>query len=316
MNDTRRAVLVAIADGPVAGPALADELEISRAAVWNHVDALRQAGFEVESGDDGYRLVSVPEFGGLAVQFGLDAPFEVEYHESIASTNDRARELAAEGRADVAVLTDRQTGGRGRLDREWASPPGGVWLSLVLRPDLPASELPLVTLAAAVATTRGAREAGVNARIKWPNDVLVPAEGGELKLAGILTELEGDGDDQRVVVGIGVNANVDPADLPDGGTSIREQVGDVTRRVFVQRLLEEFDELRGRPEAILDSWREYAGTLGREVRVETPAGTVIGEAVRIEHPGSLVVETEDGAVVVDAGDCEHLRPVDGEIGES
>ncbi|PSQ49348.1 biotin--[acetyl-CoA-carboxylase] ligase [Halobacteriales archaeon SW_6_65_15] len=200
MNDTRRGVLERLADGPVPGPALADELGVSRNAVWKHVEALREAGFEIESkeGGGGYVLDGVPEFGGPAVEFGLDAPFEVEYHDAIASTNDRARELAAEAASDAVVLADEQTGGRGRLDREWSGPPGGVWLSLVLAPDLPPAHVPALTLAAAVATTDAARQAGVPAEIKWPNDVLVapPAdaetERGGKKLAGILTEMEGE----------------------------------------------------------------------------------------------------------------------------
>lgn len=309
MNDTRRAILAALDDGPVAGPALAEELDVSRAAVWKHVEALREAGFEIDSGPDGYSLGSVPEYGGPAIEYDLDA-FEVEFHDELASTNDRARELATEGVEDVVVVADRQTGGRGRLDRRWASPSGGVWLSLVLQPNVPTAEVPLLTLAAAVATTRAAREAGVDAAIKWPNDVLVQGD-GERKLAGILTEMEGEADRVSwVVVGIGLNANVDPTDLPEGATSIREQVGDAERRVLVQRLLEEFDGLRNDPNAILDAWRDHALTLGRRVRVESPRGAVVGEALRVERPGTLVVDTGDEERRVHAGDCEHLRPVE------
>jgi len=312
MNDTRRAVLDALADGPVEGPALAERLAVSRAAVWKHVDALRDAGFEIRGTDDGYELVSVPAYGAAAIEYGLAAPFDVEYHDAVASTNDRARERAAEGAADVAVVADEQRGGRGRLDRAWSSPSGGVWLSLALRPALPAAHVPLLTLAAAVAVTRAAREAGVDAGIKWPNDVLVSdGDGGERKLAGVLTEMEGEADRvEWVVVGTGINVNVDADALPEGATSVREQVGDVDRRTFVQRLLETFDGLRADPDAILAAWSEHALTLGREVRVETPGGDVVGEARRVEHPGTLVVATGDGEVRVHAGDCEHLRPAE------
>ncbi|UPW00676.1 biotin--[acetyl-CoA-carboxylase] ligase [Halorussus gelatinilyticus] len=316
MNDTRRAVLDAVADGPIRGPELADRLAISRNAVWKHVEALRDAGFEIESGDDGYRLDGVPEYGGPAVEFGLDAPFSVEYHDAIGSTNDRARELAGEGADDAVVLADEQTGSRGRLDREWSAPAGGVWLSAVLRPDLPPAHAPALTLAAAVATTDAAREAGVPAEIKWPNDVLVTdanaetARGGK-KLAGILTEMEGEaGRVSWVVVGVGVNANVPADSLPEDATSVREEVGDVDRRAFVQRLLERFDDLRADPEAAVEAWRDRSATLGQRVRVETATGEVVGEAVDVAVPGALVVETDDDERVrVHAGDCEHLRPV-------
>lgn len=316
MQATREQVLDALADGPITGPTLADRLDVSRAAVWKHVEQLREGGFEITSGDDGYELRSVPEFGGPAVEYGLEAPFTVEYHDSIDSTNRRAREVATDGESDVVVLADEQTGGRGRLDRAWESPSGGVWLSLALRPRVPIAHAPLFTLAAAVAVTRAAREAGVDARIKWPNDVVVGrgSDGdasAERKLAGILTELEGEADRvDWLVVGVGNNVNVDASALPEGvdATSVQEQVGPVDRRAFTQRLLEEFHDLRTDLDAVLPTWREHATTLGKEVRVETPSGTVEGEAVDVTFPGTLVVDTGDERVTVTAGDCDHLRP--------
>lgn len=315
MSDTRRALLDALADGPVAGPELADRLGVSRAAVWKQVESLREAGWGIESTDDGYRVAGVPEFGGAAIEFGLDAPFEVEFHDSIGSTNERARELADEGREDVAVVADEQTAGRGRLDRGWTGPAGGIYSSLLLRPDVPPAHAPVYTLAAAVAVTRAAREAGVDASIKWPNDVLVvdeDEERGGKKLCGILTEMEGEADRVAwLVVGIGINANVSADALPDGATSLQAERGEsVDRRTFTQRLLETFDDLRSDPDSILDAWREHAATLGQRVRVETPGGEVVGEAVDVEFPGALIVETDEGERErVTAGDCEHLRPV-------
>lgn len=331
MQQTRHAVLTAIADGPVTGPTLAEQLDVSRAAVWKHIEALRDAGFEITGGDDGYELVAIPEFGGPAIEFGLNAPFEVEYHDAIPSTNERARELGADGESDVVVVADEQTGGKGRLDRAWSSPSGGVWLSVLLRPDVPPAQAPAFTLAAAVAATRAAREAGVQAEIKWPNDILVSKankgrseqgsdgvsvskanEDEDRKLAGILTEMEGEADRiSWLVVGIGINANVGPEDLPadTSATSIRAEVGDIERRVFTQRLLEVFDDLRRDLDSVVPAWREYASTLGQRVRVDTPGGEVVGEAVDVAFPGTLIVDTDDGRVEVTAGDCEHLRPV-------
>ncbi|ADJ14781.1 biotin--[acetyl-CoA-carboxylase] ligase [Halalkalicoccus jeotgali] len=306
--ETRKALCDALASGPVSGPDLAEELGVSRNAVWKQVEELRESGFEIESTDAGYRVVSVPEFCGSAVEYGLDAPYEIEYHEAIDSTNARARELAKAGAGRVAVLAGEQTAGRGRLERAWSAPSGGIYLSIVLRPTMTPMQAPLLTLAGAVATTRALREAGVDAGIKWPNDILL-ASSGE-KLVGILTEMEGEADRVSwVVCGIGVNANVDAAALPEGATSVREQVGDIDRRVFTQRLLEEFTTLRADPDAILDRWREHALTLGQRVRVETGAGDVVGRALDIESPGRLVIGTDEGEVRVHAGDCEHLRPV-------
>ena len=161
MQQTRHAVLTAVADGPVAGPALAEQLDVSRAAIWKHIEALRDDGFEIASDEDGYELISIPEFGGTAIEFGLDAPFDVEYHDAIPSTNERARELGAEGESDVVIVADEQTGGKGRLNRAWSSPSGGIWLSILLRPDVPPAQAPTFTLAAAVATTRADRKSTV-----------------------------------------------------------------------------------------------------------------------------------------------------------
>ena len=313
MNDTRRALLTALAAGPVDGPTLADRLGVSRAAVWKQVEALRAEGFEVESGDDGYRVIEVLDYGAAALEFGLDAPYTVEYHDRIASTNDRARELAAEGAGGVVVVADEQTGGRGRLDREFVAPAGGIWASLLVRPDRPPAEVPMYTLAAAVAVARAVRAVGVEATIKWPNDVLVGSDDGEQKLCGILTEMEGEADRVSwLVIGIGVNANVDRDALPPDATSLRAAVGDIDRRQLLQRVLAEIHDLTREPDlrSVLDAWREYASTLGRRVRVETSHGAVTGQAVDIRFPGSLVVDTDDGERVVHVGDCEHLRPAE------
>ena len=304
MQETRRRILDTLSTGPVSGPEVAEELDISRAAVWKHVESLREEGFEIESRDDGYVLASVPEFGA-GVAYELDTPFDVEYHESIGSTNDRGRELAVSGEGEIAVLADEQTGSRGRLDREWASPSGGIWVSLVCRPDIPTAHAPIYTLAAAVATTESLRDLGVDAEIKWPNDILVDGE----KLVGILTEMEGEADRVSwIVVGIGINANVDPDIVPEAATTVREQVGDVDRAALTRSVIERFDEYRANPDEVLSAWRELSVTLGQRVRVETPGGDVVGDAIDIEFPGTLVVETADGSTRVSAGDCEHLRP--------
>ncbi|WP_336025054.1 biotin--[acetyl-CoA-carboxylase] ligase [Halobellus salinisoli] len=314
MNETRRTLLRALSDGPVPGPELAERLDVSRAAVWKQVEALREEGFDIESGEAGYRVVGVPAYGAAAIEFGLDAPYTVEYHERIESTNSRARALAEAGETDVVVAADEQTGGRGRLAREWTAPSGGIWASVLLRPRRPPAEIPLYTLAAAVAVARAAREVGVDARIKWPNDVLVAGDDGEeRKLCGVLTEMEGEADRVSwLIVGIGVNANVDADALPTGAMSLRAEAGDVDRRAFLQSVLGALHELTSEEadvRRILDAWRERAATLSRRVRVETPSGTVEGEAVDVRFPGSLVVRTDEGDErVVHAGDCEHLRP--------
>ena len=331
MNDTRRQVLESLEEGPIPGPTLADRLDVSRAAVWKQIEALRDSGFAIEGTPNGYVLAGVSGYDAATIEYELDAPLTVEYHDSIGSTNDRARELARNGAEDVVVVADEQTGGRGRLDREWVAPAGGVWLSVVCRPSVPPARASLYTLAASVATANAAREAGVDTRIKWPNDVVVPLdspvgtnesstpvgtyhtppEKAFHKLAGILTEMTGETDGvEWLIVGIGVNANIDSAVLPEEATSLQAEVGDVERRTFVARLLEEFDRLRGDLASVVPEWRALGMTIGQQVRVTRPDGAVVGEAVDLTETGALVVETTDGRVTISSGDCEHLRPVD------
>ncbi|MFB6354390.1 MAG: biotin--[acetyl-CoA-carboxylase] ligase [Halobacteriales archaeon] len=309
MNPRQRAVLAALVRGPVEPAALGDRLELPAAAVVSHVDALREHGFGIERGSEGFVLEAVPDYG-YGVQAGLDAPFVVDYHEALDSTNDRARELAERGETDVAVLADEQTGGRGRRGRAWASPPGGVYCSLLLRPMLSPDRLAVLTLAAAVSAAEAVEAVGIEATGKWPNDLLGP---DGRKLAGVLAEsATAGGAVEWAVVGLGLNANVDADALPAEATSLRELAGEpVDRRAVTQAYLEAFDAWRRDPDGVVDAWRARSSTLGERVWVRTAAGELVGTASAIEADGTLVVETDDGPRRVAAGDCEHLRPVDG-----
>ena len=305
-NDTRLALVEALREGPATGTALAGRLGVPPATVAEQVEALREEGFAVpHEEENGYRLESVPGTSPTTLGRELEG-YTVEHHDRLDSTNARARALAEAGERGVVVVADEQTAGRGRRDREWTSPAGGVYLSVVASSSVPVARAPLFTLAAAVATARAAREAGVDAHIKWPNDVVLAGERPEdyRKLAGVLTEMQGEGGAvDWLVVGVGVNVG-DPA--VEGAAGLP---ADTDRRAFLRRLLGEFRGLGGSPEAVLPAWRELALTLGQRVRVDTPEGPVEGEAVDVEAPGALLVDTGGGVVRVTAGDCEHLRPV-------
>ena len=317
MNETRRMILSVLSSKPVSGPQLAERAAISRAAVWKQIEALRDDGFTIESTSDGYVLTDVPEYGSAsAIEYGLSAPYTVEYHDALTSTNDRGRELAGEGESNVVVVSEEQTGGRGRLGRSFHSPVGGVWMTIVLRPDRPPAHAPLYTLAAAVAVVDAARALGVEAAIKWPNDVLVPEHAGNTergghKLCGILTEMEGEADRiSWLIVGIGINAAIDAASLPAAATSLQAETSKPINRSDVARtVLTSFHEHATDLDTVLDAWRERSITIGMEVRVETATGVIEGTAVDVVSPGALVIETEAGNETVYSGDCEHLRPV-------
>ena len=241
---------------------------------------------------------------------------------STGSTNADAVDQVGEGAPEgFTVVADEQTAGRGRLDRSWASPSGaGIAMSVVLRPIAPEATWSWIPLVAGVAVVDALAEQGVRAALKWPNDVVVDGDArdgspGPRKLGGLLVERVGG----AVVVGIGLNVDLDADELPvPRATSTRLEGATVSRELLVVDVL---DHLRRRylhwQLASGDARRAgtaevYAArclTLGRSVRALLPGGVVV-EAVAesLDDAGRLVLRTPDGSTrVVSAGDVEHLR---------
>ena len=294
----------------ISGEYLAVQLGLSRAAVWKRVHRLKARGYVIEgSPRRGYRLLAVPDkllpeevLQGLKTHC-FTGP--VHHFETLDSTNDLAKELAVQGAPEgTVVVAEAQTGGRGRLGREWNSPPGvGLYVSLGLRPMLPPMELPQITLTAAVAVVRAVRRvAGVAPGIKWPNDLLLYGK----KLGGILTEMETESDRIRhVVVGLGLNVNNPefPPELAATATSLTLTAGGTFSRVnLLMAWLEEFEELYGRflyqgfPE-ILEEWKCSTVTLGRAVTVRQGPREISGQALDISPDGALLLRTNTGEIV-------------------
>ena len=241
--------------------------------------------------------------------------------DEVGSTNTVAMTAIGRGAEDGAVfLAEGMTAGRGRLGRVWHSPPGvNIYCTVVLRPAMTPARLPLVTLMAAVATVQAVRETtGLDATIKWPNDILVKGK----KAGGILTEAAVEQDRvQGVVLGIGLNVNMTrqatPVVLRRTATSLRQASGRVhDRTALLRRLLQTLDVWYGRlmrpgthgRGEIIQAWRRRSETLGRRVRVMMPRRTVIGLAYGITEEGALVLRLDHGAeVMVTAGDVVHLR---------
>jgi len=294
----------------VSGEYLAAQLGLSRAAVWKRVHRLKAQGYVIEgSPRRGYRLLAVPDkllpeevLQGLKTRW-FTGP--VHYFETLNSTNDLAKELAAQGAPEGAVVVaEAQTGGRGRLGREWNSPPGvGLYVSLVLRPMLPPMELPQITLTTAVAVVRAVRRvAGLAPGIKWPNDLLLNGK----KLGGILTEMETESDRIRhVVVGLGLNVNNPgfPPELAATATSMALATGRAFSRVnLLQAWLEEFEALYGRFlnqgfAEILEEWKNSAVTLGKMVTVRQGPREISGLALDVAPDGALLLRTANGEMV-------------------
>lgn len=302
-----RQILDLLDRSPHSVETLAERLGRERVVVSSSIETLREAGFAIVDRDGRLALKGEPGYPACLAH-SLDAPFALDLHESIGTTNERARTLGRRGDREVTIIAAQQTRGRGRRGRAWTSPSGGLWGTVLFQPTLSPRRRSLLTLAGAVAVVQAVEILGVVARIKWPNDVLVGE--GDRKLAGILSESGRDEEGEPwVAVGIGLNADVDPNDVPEGGASLREFVDSVDRCPIGRTLLEAFDELRDRPAHIRSRWRETAETLGRRVRVETPGGSVVGWAEDIDDTGALRIATDGGTKTVTVGDCEHLRPV-------
>lgn len=233
----------------------------------------------------------------------------VEVHEELGSTQERARELARAGAVHgTLVLSSAQTGGRGRRGRWWGSPPGGLWMSLVLTGIEPA-HASRITQATAVGSAKALREYGARVRIKWPNDLLI----GGRKVCGILAESSiGDFSAGHIVLGVGLNANLDPSELdaPEATTLRRELGRDVDLLELLAAVLsgleDELDRL-GDFGAILDDWRALDCTLGERVCVWRRGESLTGKAAGLSPEGALLLETEDGTVELFEGEVEQLR---------
>ena len=303
----------------ISGESIAGVLGISRTAVWKHIQALRDDGYEILSRERrGYKLKDAPDLLlPSEIQIGLDTEIigkEMHYRPSVDSTNRLAKKLAYHGAPEgTIVVAEEQTGGKGRLDRTFFSPRGkGIWFSIILRPTFLPKDAPKCTLMTAVAVAEAMARFNLKAEIKWPNDIMHDGR----KLVGILTEMTGEiGKIAYLVVGIGINVNISRDDLPEDlrgiATSLCELNGgeEISRVYLLRAVLEEFDKLYREVTAagfdgVLERWKSYNVTLGKVVRVISAGdgSSFTGRAIDLNHDGALVVETADGLQTVYAGD--------------
>ncbi|MDH5793150.1 MAG: biotin--[acetyl-CoA-carboxylase] ligase [Candidatus Bathyarchaeota archaeon] len=224
----------------------------------------------------------------------------------VGSTNDLAKELAGYGAVEgTVVVAETQTAGRGRLDREWVSPVGGLWFSVVLRPELKPAEAVRLVFVAGLAVAEILRELyGLKSETKWPNDVLVNGR----KVCGILTEMNTtDEKVNYVIVGIGVNANFDVAkvfseELRKVAVSLENELGRKVRlEELFRALLEKLENfyklfLKEGFDHILKEWKKYAGFLGCQVEVVSRTEKWVGLALDVGDDGSLILRLKDGTV--------------------
>lgn len=298
----------------VSGEALSDTLGVSRTAIWKHIKELKEEGYIIEaSSKKGYMLSAIVDIlNECEISQGLSTEIigrKIYYFRSIDSTNKYAKDMASEGCLDgTVVVADTQTAGRGRLGRVWSSAEKkGIWMSVVLRPTIPPEEVQLITLGASVAVVSAIYTAlGLQAGIKWPNDIILDGK----KVCGILIEMSCEMEQVGfIVVGIGINVNHVLEDFPEGirntATSLKLQVnGDpkdtINRSNIIKKILEELERIyenikSGSSKDIIDKWKKYSVTIGKQVRVTAKGMEYIGTATNITDDGKLVLTLADGS---------------------
>jgi len=309
-------------DGFVSGEEMSRSLGITRSAVCKKVKALRRSGYLIEAvPSKGYKLLYCPDIPTKeeirAVFRGDIIGREVMYYHRTVSTNDRALEIGAEAPEGTVVIADSQERGRGRFGRRWLSPPGvNLYFTVLLKPPFYPREAPVITLMASVAVASAIREyTGLDAFIKWPNDILVR----DRKVGGILTEMKSDMDRiEFVAVGIGINVNMPltalPKELRDVAGSLKSEKGESVNRVellgIVLKRLEHWYRsiLDGKKEEMLSEWRRLDSTAGRKVSVKMQDRIISGTARGIGEEGELIIRDFSGAVErVYAGEVAILR---------
>jgi BirA family biotin operon repressor/biotin-[acetyl-CoA-carboxylase] ligase len=290
----------------ISGEALSKHLGVSRVAIWKHIQKLQACGYDIHSGPKGYRLIQSPD-----TPFPWEIPereSRIHFFETASSTMDIARELARKGCPDfTVVIAETQTSGRGRMDRNWWSPQGGLYFTLVLRPHIPPVMSPLVNFGTAFVLARTLQEfCGVDALVKWPNDILIHGR----KVSGMLSEMEAAGDQVSFVnIGIGINMNNDlPSDLLSA-TSIKNISGKTCpRKAFLSEFLDRLENRIHRPDlaTVIAEWKTCSATLGQQVRIVSRQGVTEGKAMDVDPNGALVVRTADGVLKkIYYGDCFH-----------
>ncbi|HEX3011341.1 MAG TPA: biotin--[acetyl-CoA-carboxylase] ligase [Syntrophomonadaceae bacterium] len=302
----------------ISGETLATKLGISRVAVWKHIAALKEEGYNIIAvTGKGYCLadcknIVLPDLLKKYLKTDFMA-HEYYYYPCLDSTNNMAYRLVKQGNpsAGTVVAAGEQTGGKGRRGHGWESPQGGLWFSVILKPALPMQQTAVLSLVCAVAVCRALRGIIKNAtaEIKWPNDIMIRGR----KIAGILLQTAGEIDAAAyVIAGIGVNSNVEIDNLADElklrATSLLAENGvAVDNTLLLATVLGSLEEsyqcfLQEGFQPLLQEFKEYCAHLGKNVQVDTGNGLIQGINCDIDDYGSLIIDTGESKVRITTGD--------------
>ena len=290
--------------GYISGEKLASRFKISRQALWKHIAKLTDYGYEIEATPHvGYKLTSIPDkLYPWEIQENLHTKFigkNIHYNEKADSTQNIAWSLGLQGAAEgEAIASETQKTGRGRMQRDWVSPLGGIYLSLILKPKLLIQDIPQITLLIGLGCIYGIKRAtGIECQVKWPNDIYLDGK----KVGGILCEIHAEADQVHFVVcGIGINVNT--KDLPQEATSLFLNAKSKLSRIEItQRILEEIESCYVRAQDkgfsdILKEWGNFCILWGKRIRVNIAGNEVEGEASGIDEKGYLLIRKDSGFI--------------------
>ena len=304
-------------DGYISGQELCNRFGVSRTAVWKAINQLKEAGYEIEAQQNkGYRLMAAPDLMTEAEIKSLMhtdwVAKEVLYFDTIDSTNTKAQELAEKGYpSGTLVVADKQESGKGRRGRSWVSPSGtGIFMTLMIKPDINPNNASMLTLVAALAVAKAITSVtGEEALIKWPNDIVVNSK----KVCGILTEMNAQFDYiNHIVVGIGINVHNEsfPEEISQMASSLMIEAGG--RRFHRAQIIaetmayfEQYYDTFLKTQDLSALVREYDELLvnrNKSVRVLDPKEPFDGKAMGITPKGELIVDTWESRKLVSSGE--------------
>lgn len=309
--------LLRSADGYISGQELCNRFGVSRTAVWKTINQLKEAGYEIEAQQNkGYRLMAAPDLMTEAEIKSLMhtewVAKEVLYFDTIDSTNTKAQELAEKGYpSGTLVVADKQESGKGRRGRSWVSPSGtGIFMTLMIKPDINPNNASMLTLVAALAVAKAITSVtGEEALIKWPNDIVVNGK----KVCGILTEMNAQFDYiNHIVVGIGINVHNEsfPEEISQMASSLMIEAGGKRfhRAQIIAETMSYFEQyydtfLKTQDlSALVREYDELLVNRNKSVRVLDPKEPFDGKAMGITPKGELIVDTWESRKLVSSGE--------------
>lgn len=307
---TQILTLLKEADTYISGQDICTHFGVSRTAVWKAINQLKKEGYVIEAvPNKGYYLKTSPDIISYSeMKSVLNTKWigeELYFYEEIDSTNTKAKQLAETGATSgTLVVSNMQTAGKGRRGRQWESPSEtGIFMTLILKPDMNPSKASMLTLVMALAVVKACNEVTKSTcYIKWPNDIVL----NKKKICGILTEMSAEMDYiNHIVIGIGINANVDsfPEELKNKATSLKIENGkEVKRAMLINRIMVHFEheyEIFMHNESMkaqIDEYNEFLINKDKEVTIIEPSNQYQGIALGIDEIGKLLVKKEDGKI--------------------